>query len=210
MTLAFPTHVADTMSSATAIGVEAASHLLHDVGHAVSTAAVSTSGRVRRMARTVRRSRQPRSSTNRNRMVFGAVAAVALGAAMVRRLRLGYVPCACATSAGLGRSGDGARPSRHSGCFGSTGSRTSRSTPSASATNPDAWSRIFSPRQSGSARVGRRRHSTLQRGRRAVAQNVFATAVKSQRQSTQPPPRIVFSNALFPSPWHSEHGTRRV
>ena len=86
MTLAFPTHVADTMGAATAIGVEAAGHLLHDVGHAVSTAAVNTSGRARTMARAVRRSRQPRSFTSRNRIVFGALAAVALSAAMVRRL----------------------------------------------------------------------------------------------------------------------------
>jgi len=83
------------MGTATASGVEAASHLLQEVSHAVSAAAATTSRRARRMVRT-RRLGNPRSATARNLKVLGALAAVALIAMMVRRMmfdrRLGGVP----------------------------------------------------------------------------------------------------------------------
>ncbi len=95
MTLAVPTHLVDTMGTATASGVEAASHLLQEVSHAVSAAAATTSGRARRLVRAARGGKS-RSTTARNLRVLGALAAVALIAVMVRRRmfdrQLGGVP----------------------------------------------------------------------------------------------------------------------
>ena len=95
MTLTVPTHLVDTMGTATASGVEAASHLLQEVSHAVSAAAATTSGRARRMVRSTRRGK-PRSTTARNLTVLGALVAITLIAMMVRRMMfdrsLGGVP----------------------------------------------------------------------------------------------------------------------
>lgn len=85
MTLAVPTHFVDTMGTATASGVEAASHLLQEVSHAVSAAAATTSGRARKLARATRRDRGSRSTTGRNLLLLGALGAAAVIAVMVRR-----------------------------------------------------------------------------------------------------------------------------
>lgn len=85
MTLAVPTHLVDTMGTATASGVEAASHLLQEVSHAVSAAAANTSGRARRMIRSSRRSK--RSTTIRNLLLLGALgAAIAAGVLVQRKM----------------------------------------------------------------------------------------------------------------------------
>jgi len=73
------------MGIATASGVEAASHLLHEVSQAVSAAAATTTGRARRMVRSSQRARS-NPNTARNLMVLGAVAAGALTVVMVRRM----------------------------------------------------------------------------------------------------------------------------
>ncbi len=83
MTLVVPTHLVDTMGSAAAIGVEAAGHLLQEVGSAVSGAAVATSDRARTLSRLGRR---PRSSgTGRNLVILGVLAAVAALVVLSRR-----------------------------------------------------------------------------------------------------------------------------
>ncbi len=84
MTLAVPTHLVDTMGTATASGVEAASHLLQEVSHAVSAAAATTSGRARRMVRATRGGKS-HPTTARNLLVLGALAAAALMAVVVQR-----------------------------------------------------------------------------------------------------------------------------
>ena len=81
MTLAVPTHFVDTMGTATASGVEAASHLLQEVSHAVGAAA---SGRARRLMRATGHGTS-RSTGARTLMVLGAVGAAALIAVLVRR-----------------------------------------------------------------------------------------------------------------------------
>ena len=80
MTLAVPTHLVDTMGTATANGVEAASHLLQEVSHAVSAAAT---GRARRMMRAAGHGK--RSTTGRNLLILGAVGAAAVVAMLVRQ-----------------------------------------------------------------------------------------------------------------------------
>ena len=80
MTLAVPSHLADTVGTATANGVEAASHLLHEVSHAVSAAA---SGRARRVMRATGRGK--RSTANHNLMGFGALVLAVGIAVLVRR-----------------------------------------------------------------------------------------------------------------------------
>lgn len=80
MTLAVPSHLVDTMGSATASGVEAASHLLQEVSHAVSSAAA---GPARRLMRATGHGK--RSTTTRNLLVLGAIGAAALIAMMVKR-----------------------------------------------------------------------------------------------------------------------------
>ncbi len=94
MTLAGPTHLVDTMGTAAASGMEAASQLLQEVSHAVTAAATTTSGRARRMMRATQHHKSP-STTARSLTVLGALAAGALIAVMVRRLmfdrRLGGV-----------------------------------------------------------------------------------------------------------------------
>lgn len=80
MTLAVPTNLVDTMGSATASGVEAASHLLQEVSHAVSAAA---SGPARRLMRATGHGKK--STTPRNLMLLGALAAAALIAVMAKR-----------------------------------------------------------------------------------------------------------------------------
>ena len=81
MTLAVPTHLVDTMSTATASGVEAASHLLQEVTHAVSAAA---NGRARRLLRATGHGRS-RSNLLRNLTLIGAIGAVAVIAMLVRQ-----------------------------------------------------------------------------------------------------------------------------
>ncbi len=81
MTLPLPTHLVDTMSSATASGVEAASHLLQEVSHAVSTVA---SDRARWLRRATHRNKS-RSMGGRLLIVVGAVGAAALVAVLVQR-----------------------------------------------------------------------------------------------------------------------------
>ena len=81
MPLAVPTHLVDTMGSAAATGVEAAGHLLQEVGSAVSNAAAATSKRARVLSRHGRRSR----TTGRNLVILGALAAVAALVVLGRR-----------------------------------------------------------------------------------------------------------------------------
>ncbi len=84
MTLPVPAHLVDTMGSATASGVEAASHLLQEVSHAVGAAAASTSGRARRL---MRATHHRKSNSTRNLVVFGAIAgAIAIGIMVQRRM----------------------------------------------------------------------------------------------------------------------------
>ena len=80
MTLAVPTNLVDTMGSATASGVEAASHLLQEVSHAVSAAA---SGPARRLMRATGHGK--RSTTGRNLLILGAIGAAAVVAVMMQR-----------------------------------------------------------------------------------------------------------------------------
>ena len=84
MTLAVPTHLVDTMGTATASGVEAAGHLLQEISHAVSAAAATQTRRARRMVRATRRSRS-HSNTARNLMVLGAIGAATVIAVLVQR-----------------------------------------------------------------------------------------------------------------------------
>jgi len=72
------------MGTATASGVEAASHLLQEVSHAVSAAAATTSGRARRMARAARGGRSG-SNAGRALLVMGGIGAVAVLAVLVQR-----------------------------------------------------------------------------------------------------------------------------
>ena len=78
MTLAVPSHLVDTMGSAAATGVEAAGHLLHEVGNAVSSAAVATTDRARSWSGLGRRNHWRVSG--RTWLVLGAFA---LGAVIV-------------------------------------------------------------------------------------------------------------------------------
>ena len=71
MTLAVPTHLVDTMGSAAAIGVEAAGHLLQEVGSAVSSAAAATSDRARTLSRLGRPSRS--CGTGRSLVILGVL-----------------------------------------------------------------------------------------------------------------------------------------
>ena len=80
MTLAVPSHLVDTMGSATASGVEAASHLLQEVSHAVSSAAA---GPARRLMRATGHGK--RSTAGRNLIVLGAIAAAAVVALLMKR-----------------------------------------------------------------------------------------------------------------------------
>lgn len=82
MTLPVPTHLVDTLSTATASGVDAASHLLQEVSHAVSTAATK---RARWLRRAAHRS-SSRSATRSTLMVLGGVGAIALIAVLVQRM----------------------------------------------------------------------------------------------------------------------------
>lgn len=81
MTLAVPTHLVDTMGSATVSGVEAASHLIQEVSHAVSNAATK---RGRRLMRATHLSKS-RSTTGRTLLVLGSVGVIALIAVLVQR-----------------------------------------------------------------------------------------------------------------------------
>lgn len=83
MTLAVPTHLVDTMGSAAAIGVEAAGHLLQEVGSAVSGAAAATSDRARTLSRLGRPSRS--CGTGRSLVILGVLAAVAALVVLGRR-----------------------------------------------------------------------------------------------------------------------------
>ena len=74
MTLAVPTHLVDTMSTATASGVEAAGHLLQEVSNAVSAAA---NGRARRLMRATGHGKS-RSNLVRNLTLIGTLGAVAV------------------------------------------------------------------------------------------------------------------------------------
>lgn len=81
MTLAVPTNLVDTVSTATASGVEAASHLIQEVSHAVTAAA---NGRARRLMRATGHGKS-RSGLGRTLAVIGALGAVALIAMLVRQ-----------------------------------------------------------------------------------------------------------------------------
>ena len=84
MTLAVPTHFADTIGSAAATGVEAAAHLLQEVSSAVSNAAASTSNRAHTLSRLGRHGRRP-NTTGRYLVIVGVLAAVAALAILSRR-----------------------------------------------------------------------------------------------------------------------------
>ena len=88
MTLALPAHLVDTVSSATASGVEAAGHLLQEVGHAVSSAADTTSNRARKLARTARRGGR-RSPARGNLLAVAVLAGVAVLAVVFGRSKFG-------------------------------------------------------------------------------------------------------------------------
>ncbi len=88
MTLALPAHLVDTVSSATASGVEAAGHLLQEVGHAVSSAADTTSSRARKLARAARRGGR-RSPARGNLLLVAVLVGVAVLAAVFGRSKLG-------------------------------------------------------------------------------------------------------------------------
>jgi hypothetical protein len=99
MTLAVPSHLVDTMGSAAAAGVEAAGHLLHEVGNAVAGAAVATTDRARSITGLGRRNRSLFSG--RNLLILGALAAVA--ALVVRRRASATHGSSTSTSSGSDR-----------------------------------------------------------------------------------------------------------